>query len=88
MYVNIGENNIIDEEDIIGIFDMDKITVFKTNRNYLSNIQKRGKIKSSTQKLPKSFIVCAEKRDQDERVYLSQFLPCTLLKRVNLLDLN
>jgi len=88
MYLNIGEDNIIDEEEIIGIFDIDKITVFKTNRNYLSNIQKRGKIKSNTKKLPKSFIVCMERGDQDERVYLSQFLPCTLLKRVNLLDLN
>ncbi len=85
MYLNIGQNTVIEDEEIVGIFDLDKITVFKTNRNYLSNAQKKGKIKNGTEKLPKSFIVCTE--NKDEKIYLSQLLPSTLLKR-NLIDLN
>ncbi len=85
MYLNIGESTVINDEEIIGIFDLDKITVFKTNRNYLSNAQKKGKIKKGTEKLPKSFVICAE--NGTEKVYLSHLLPSTLLKR-NLLDLN
>lgn len=85
MYLNIGENTVIDDEEMVGIFDLDKITVFKNNRNYLSNAEKKGKIKSITEKLPKSFILCIE--NKNEKVYLSQLLPSTLLKR-NLFDLN
>ena len=42
MYVNIGGDVIIDSCKIIGIFDIDKTTVYKVNRNYLSNSEKRG----------------------------------------------
>lgn len=77
-YLDIGSDTIIFSDDIIGIFDLDKTTVFKSNRNYLSNMEKRGKIVNTTEKLPKSFIVLDGKED---KVYLSQFLPSTLLKR-------
>lgn len=79
MYVEIGSDAIICSGDIIGIFDIDKTTVFKVNRNYLSNMEKKGKIVTATEKLPKSFIVCDENSKQT--VYISQFLPSTLLKR-------
>ena len=44
VYVNIGGNFIIKSDGIIGVFDIDKTTVYKTNRNYLSKVEKRGKI--------------------------------------------
>ena len=77
-YLDIGSDTIIFSDDVIGIFDLDKTTVFKSNRNYLSKMEKRGKIVNTTEKLPKSFIVLDGKED---KVYLSQFLPSTLLKR-------
>ncbi len=79
MYIMIGSDDVLDKRDIIGIFDLDKTTVFKVNRKYLSNVEKRGKIVNTTQKIPKSFIVCECKGK--EKVYISQFLPSTLLKR-------
>lgn len=78
-YLNIGSDTIVFDEDIIGVFDLDKVTVFKSNRIYLSNMQKRGKIVNTTENLPKSFIVL--KDGKDDKIYLSQLLPSTILKR-------
>ena len=79
MYLNVGGDVIIDDHDVIGIFDLDKTTVFKVNRNYLSTMEKRGKIVNVTEKLPKSFLLCMS--DKDEVVYVSHLLSSTLLKR-------
>lgn len=79
MYVTIDSDIVLDKRDIVGIFDIDKLTVFKNNRDYLSNLEKRGKIISANEKLPKSFIVC--KNGSEEEVYMSSFLPSTLVKR-------
>ena len=78
-YLDIGSDTILFSDGIVGIFDLDKITVFKSNRNYLSNMEKRGKIVNTTENLPKSFIVF--KDSNQEKIYLSQFLPSTLLNR-------
>lgn len=82
MYLNIGGDAIIDDCNIIGIFDLDKTTVFKVNRNYLSNMEKRGKIVNAGDKLPKSFVLCDDKGE--ETVYIGPLLPITLLKRNNI----
>jgi hypothetical protein len=79
MYVTIDSDLILDKRDIVGIFDIDKLTVYKSNRTYLSNLEKRGKIVSNDEKLPKSFIVCDKKGE--EEVYISPFLSSTLIKR-------
>ncbi len=78
MYINIAGDYSLKTSEIIGVFDIDKLTVYRSNRNYLSKMEKRGKIVNTTEKLPKSFIVLDGKED---KVYLSQFLPSTLLKR-------
>lgn len=82
MYLNVGGDTLVFNSDVIGIFDIDKITVFKVNRNYLSNMEKRGKIINVTQKLPKSFVLCADKGK--EAVYVNPLLSSTLLKRNNI----
>lgn len=77
--LNVGNDILLNDEAIVGVFDLDKTTTFKTNRNYLSNMEKKGKIISVTEKLPKSFIVCFD--GEEEKVYISQLMPSTLLKR-------
>ena len=80
VYINIGGDYIIKADDIIGVFDIDKTTVYKTNRNYLSNVEKRGKIINVTNKIPKSFIVCAD--GTQNKVYISPLNTATLSKRL------
>ncbi len=79
MYITIDQDFVLDKRDIVGIFDIDKLTVFKTNREYLSKLEKRGKIISGAEKLPKSFVVCF--KEGKEEVYINSFLPSTLVKR-------
>ena len=66
MYIKLDTNAVINSKDIVGIFDIEKITVFKVNREYLSINEKSGKIINTTSELPKSFIVC-EKGGQKSR---------------------
>lgn len=80
LYIDIGDL-IIDSKKIIGMFDIDKTTVFKVNRNYLSNMEKRGKIISNVQKIPKSFIIY---RDGNcNLVYISPLMVSTIVKRLS-----
>lgn len=79
MYINIARDYILKTSEIIGVFDIDKITVYKSNRNYLSRMEKRGKIISVTDKIPKSFLVCGSKKDSV--VYISNLMPSTICKR-------
>lgn len=80
MYINIGGDVIIDSREIVGVFDIDKTTVYKVNRNYLSKTEKSGKIINVTQKIPKSFIVC--EKDLENIVYISPLTTITLQKRM------
>ena len=82
MYINLGNDVTVKDNEIIGIFDLDNATVSKRSRQYLSNSEKKGEVKSLTYDLPKTFIVCSKEK-KENRVYLSQFSPNTLIKRIN-----
>lgn len=77
MYLHLGQNTVVTEEEIIGIFDLDTTTVSRRTRDFLSGAQKQGQVISAAQDLPKSFVVCKNKT-----VYLSQLSPATLLLRL------
>ena len=79
MYLNIGKDFFIKSSEIVGVFDLDKTTVYKVNRFYLSKMEKRGKIISVTENIPKSFVVCSSRKEN--KVYLSGLLPSTIFKR-------
>ena len=80
MYINIGGDVIIDAREIVGVFDIDKTTVYKVNRNYLSKTEKSGKIINITDKIPKSFVVC--EKNSENMVYISPLTTTTLQKRM------
>ncbi|MGN0524176.1 MAG: extracellular matrix regulator RemB [Eubacterium sp.] len=75
MYLHIGEDTVITDREIIGIFDMDTSTVNKATRDYLAEAEKRGRVEYVNYDLPKSFIVT------DEKVYVSPINTSTLLRR-------
>lgn len=80
MFLHLGQYTVINTDDIVGIFDIDNTTVSKHTRNYLSNATKQGKVQNVSMELPKSFIVCKNKNNE-ETVYISQLAPATLIKR-------
>ncbi len=85
MYMHLGENTVVRLDEIIGIFDMDNTTVSKSTRDFLNFSEKRREVINVSYELPKSFIVCSNKR-KEKRVYISQISSTTLNKRSGFID--
>lgn len=75
MYLHIGEDTVIIDKDIIGIFDIDTSTVNKATRDYLAKAEKEKRVKYVNFDLPKSFIVT------DDKIFVSPINTSTLNKR-------
>ena len=76
MYLHLGNNFVIPEREIIGIFDMDNTTISRHTRNLLRLAEKDGRVTAVTSDLPKSFVLC-----RDGSVYLCQISPSALAGR-------
>ena len=79
MYLHLGQNEIVADHRVIGIFDLDKCSYSKKTRDYLSKADKEGVVLDVSGDIPKSFVVSSE--DGKTRVYLSQMASSTLLRR-------
>ena len=76
MYIHLGSNTVVNIKDVIAIIDMDKTTVSKNTRNFLTYAQKNGMVVNVSDELPKSAIRCNYKGEN--KVYISQISPATL----------
>ena len=81
MFLHLGQDVMVAERDIIGIFDLENTTISKTTREFLNTAQARGEVVNVLDDLPKSFILC--QREGKRTVYISQISPATLEKRKN-----
>ena len=82
MYLHLGQNVVVPEDTVIGIFDLDNSSWSYITRNYLNEAEKKGKLISVSDDIPKSFILCGGKTNNTESIiYLSQLSSQTLLKR-------
>ncbi len=79
MIIHIGNDIILHEEEIIGIFDLENSSISKFTKEYLRKKQQENQVISVTRELPKSFVVTVNHKK--ESVYLSQLAPSTLKKR-------
>ena len=79
MYLHLGQNVVIPEAELIGIFDLDNTTGSHITRKFLSDAEKSGSVVNISDELPRSFIVSG--LGKEIVVYLSQLSPQTLLKR-------
>ena len=79
MYLHAGSGFVVNEKDIIGIFDMDNTTVSHLGRNFLSAAQKNGEVINASEELPKSYIVADDGRRR--KVYISSISSKVLSKR-------
>ncbi len=81
MYLHLGQDTVVKQADVIGVFDLDTSTVAKRTREFLAKSEKKKKVVSVSWELPRSFTVCAGKHGEDETIYLSPLSPATLEKR-------
>lgn len=83
MFLHLGQETVVNEKYVIGIFDLDTSTVSKHTRDFLSKEEKEKRVINVSFELPKSFILCSDKK-KNKRVYISQISTTTLNKRSNL----
>jgi len=82
MYLHLGQNTVVPEDTVIGIFDLDNSSWSHITRNYLSEAEKNNQLISVSDDIPKSFILCGGKTlNTKSTIYLSQLSSQTLLKR-------
>jgi len=79
MYLHLGQNVVVPETEVIGIFDLDNTTGSLITRKFLSDAEKAGAVLNVSDELPRSFIVTGN--DNNITVHLSQLTPQTLNKR-------
>ena len=75
MYLHLGSDVSVNVNEIVGIFDIEKVTVQSYMNKYLSYCQKNSKIYYVSLDMPKSIIVCTD------TVYISNVSCLTLRKR-------
>ena len=61
MYIHLGNETVVKDNEIIGIFDMETTTVSKNTRLFLEKAEKQKKVINVSYELPKSFIVTNDK---------------------------
>lgn len=82
MYLHLGQNCMVSEDSIIGIFDLDNSSWSHITRKFLSEADKSGNVISVSEEIPKSFILCSDNNYKERyTIYLSQLSSQTLLKR-------
>ncbi len=84
MYLNIGKNAVIWDDQIIGIFDLDSSSQSFLTREYLSAAEKAGSVINAADDIPNSFLIVSEKGKQN--IYLTQSMSKTLAKKIEQLQ--
>lgn len=84
MYLHLGQGVVVRQDCIVGIFDLDNASSSYITREFLSSAEKKKRVVSITEELPKSFVLCAEK--DGFTVYLSQLASKTLGGRGQITD--
>lgn len=83
MYIHLGGEFVVSQDDIIGIFDLENTTVSKDTRKFLNSSEKRKEVINVSYELPKSFILTS--KNNKNKVYISQISPSTLNKRLGII---
>lgn len=81
MYIHIGADEVIRARELIGVFDIERTSVSKDTREYLSAAGKQGRVVYVSDGMPKSFVVCMDK-DLNETVYVTNVSAATIKKRI------
>lgn len=79
MYIHLGSKKSVREGYVVGIFDLDGEITPKITKEFLSKAQSEGIVDSAGEDIPRSFVVCSDKKG--EEVILSHISSQTLAQR-------
>ena len=77
MFLFLGGEVTVRDEDVIGVFDIEECSVSRTTADFLNSCQKKTQIVNISENMPKSFIVTTDK------TYISNVSHNTIRKRAN-----
>ena len=79
MYIYLGRDYVLNDRDIIGIFNLETTTTSPRGREFLNYAQKNGAVVSLSDELPQCYVL-ADGAVVDT-VYLSELSPAALRRR-------
>ena len=79
MYIHLGRDYVLNDRDIIGIFNLETTTITPRGREFLNYAQKNGAVVSLSDELPQSYVL-ADGAVEDT-VYLSELSPAAMWRR-------
>ena len=79
MYLHLGQDTIVYENTVVGIYDLDNCSSSHITRDFLKRAEQAGQVVNISDDLPKSFVLTRE--GGKTTVYLSQLSTATLQKR-------
>ena len=62
MYIHLGRDYVLNDRDIIGIFNLETTTITPRGREFLNYAQKNGAVVSLSDELPQSYVLRSEER--------------------------
>lgn len=80
MYLHLGNDIVVSDKDVIGVFDIENTSISKHTKEFLSTAEKESRVVNVSFEMPKSFIVCKNSEGK-QTVYISQISASTLRKR-------
>jgi len=79
MYLHLGQDLIVRQKDVIGIFDLDNVSSSHITRKFLKQADQAKQIALVAEDIPKSLVLV--NIDGRTTLYLSQLSTATLQKR-------
>ena len=79
MYIHLGRDYVLNDRDIIGIFNLETTTISPRGREFLNYAQKNGAVVSLSGELPQSYVLTDG--GVVDTVYLSELSSAVLRRR-------
>ena len=79
MYIHLGRDYVLNDRDIIGIFNLKTTTISPRGREFLNYAQKNGAVVSLSDELPQSYVLADG--GVVDTVYLSELSSAVLRRR-------
>ena len=80
MYLHLGQNVMIRNQDVIGVFDLDNTTWSFRTRRFLEQAEREGRVTAVGDDLPRSFVLVQE-GDGPSAVYITALSSAALSAR-------
>ena len=78
MYIHLGRDYVLNDRDVIGIFNLETTTISPRGREFLNFAQKNGAVVSLSEELPQCSVLADAPVDT---VYLSELSSTAMKKR-------